>query len=92
MSDTGDIFSHHRKQSQQKRGSNRERSTQLLKDKGIFFESKNAGAHLVVVHDDKTVDFWPGTGKWRIRGTKQYRRGVFNLLKAFGLSAFDKKI
>lgn len=68
------------KQKAEKRGENRVNSAQILKERGINFESKNGGAHLIVSHNGKTVDFWPGTGKWisRIGGKG---RGVRKLLK-----------
>ena len=60
-----------------KRRSNREKSRQILLSKGIGFDEKNHGAHLIV---NGNIDFWPGTGKWRDR-TGGNGRGVFNLIK-----------
>lgn len=82
MSETCDLFKSIGKESQTRRGANRARSAQLLTDSGISFKSNNAGAHLIVTHNDTVADFWPGTGKWIIRGSGAYNRGVFNLLKA----------
>ncbi len=82
MSETGDLFKLIGEASKAKRAANRTQSTRLLTDKGIRFNSSNAGAHLIVTHNDTVVDFWPGTGKWIIRGSGEYCRGVFNLLKA----------
>jgi hypothetical protein len=69
----------------QRRAGNRESSAALLSERGIAFQSKNDGAHLVVSHAGKVADLWPGTGKYRIRrpGGKGevYRRGVFNLIR-----------
>ena len=67
----------------ERRASNRESSATLLTERGIVFEAKNSGAHLIVKHGDKVADFWPGTGKFIVRGGKQ-GRGVFNLLKKIG--------
>jgi hypothetical protein len=69
-----------------RRANNRHRSTEMLATLGVQFEIKNDGAHLIVTHDDKKVDFWPGTGKFipRKKGGKS-GRGVFNLLQLLGI-------
>lgn len=59
---------------------NRESSADMLRQAGIAFQSNNAGAHLVVNHGGVTVDFWPGTGLWCIRGSIAKHRGVNRLL------------
>lgn len=69
----------------ERRASNRDNSATILTERDVSFESKNDGAHLIVRHNGKTADFWPGTGKYSIRGTGQYRRGVFNLLRDLGV-------
>lgn len=81
MGDMGDDFRAMRKASQDKRARNREYSAKALTGAGIRYESKNGGAHLIVRHEGRTADFWPGTGKYSIRGGKQ-GRGVFNLIRA----------
>ena len=80
MGDTGEDFKAWKEQSKKKRASNRERSLELLGEKGISYKEKNGGAHLVVSGAKGVVDFWPGTGKWIARYGKQ-GRGVFNLIK-----------
>ena len=60
---------------------NRKSSAEILTERGIAFESKNDGAHLIVNAHGATFDFWPGTGKYSRRGPYGYQRGVFNLLK-----------
>lgn len=72
------------RESQVRRGENRESSAKILADRSIAFESKNMGAHLIVSHEGKVVDFWPGTGKYIPRGFGKAGRGVFNLLKVIG--------
>ena len=64
-----------------KRASNRQWSTQHLVDKGIAFQSKNKGAHLIVESPIGLIDFWPGTGKWIVRSNKKTKRGVRELIK-----------
>lgn len=70
----------------QRRATNRERSAALLTSLGVDFKSCNDGAHLIVTHEGTTVDFWPGTGKYKSRapGTP-YGRGVFHMLKLLGV-------
>lgn len=69
-----------------KRASNRDYSADLLKKNGIEFETKNGGVHLIVTHNGKIADFWPGTGKFNIRGGFGYQRGVRNLIKSLNES------
>lgn len=63
-----------------KRAENLSKSTIYLTQHGIKFESLNNGIHLKV----KDFDFWPSTGKFINRKTKQNGRGVFNLVKLLG--------
>ena len=70
-------------ESAERRAGNRDSSAALLAERGIAFESKNSGVHLIVTHGEKVADFWPGTGKFIVRGGRD-GRGVFNLLKAIG--------
>jgi hypothetical protein len=73
-----------KERSQAKRASNREQSATLLTQAGVPFETRNAGAHLIVNHGGVVCDFWPGTGLWQVRGGRQ-GRGVRNLLKAINV-------
>lgn len=81
MSDDAVMWAEYREARQQKRADNRVRSTKILVEEGIEFESKNDGAHLIVTSDGDTYDFWPGTGKWKRRGTRLFLRGIKGLLK-----------
>lgn len=67
--------------SKAKRAANRESSVRILIKRGIEFESKNAGAHLIVKHAGITVDYWPGTGKFIARNQQGKGRGIFTLIK-----------
>lgn len=74
-------------ESKERRERNREGGAEVLAKAGVSFESKNSGAHLIVTHGGKTVDFWPGTGKFIPREKNpRHGRGVFNLLKIIGAS------
>lgn len=78
---TGDYWRDVNAYRQDKRTTNRRSSARVLRDAGIAFEEKNAGAHLIVRHGDHVVDFWPGTGLWIDRATPgERRRGVFPLV------------
>lgn len=58
----------------------------------LQFEVKNDGAHLIVRHEGQTVDFWPGTGKYKPRKPgARHGRGVFNLLKLLGIDPKEHK-
>lgn len=67
--------------SKKKRANNREWSSSFLSSRGIDFESKNNGAHLIIKHGHIIADFWPGTGKWVDRAIGIYSRGVRKLVK-----------
>lgn len=53
--------------------------TEYLKDKGISFESKNNGQHLVVHSLLGTIDYWPSTNKWKVRDTGESGHGAIEL-------------
>lgn len=74
-------FQDNKKESQERRASNRTRSTAMLQEKGIPFEKKNNGYHLIVGVKPELIDFWPGTGKWTCRSTGRAGRGVFDLIR-----------
>lgn len=66
----------------EKQAHNRASSMHMLKKAGIGFERVDyAGKHLVVSHNGRTFDFWPGTGKWTERGTGKSSRGVRELIE-----------
>lgn len=81
MSELGELFGAMREASKDKREQNTDKSTQLLVDRGVNFDSNNYGRHLVIRDSGLIIDFWPSTGKWTVRESGKYRRGVFNLLK-----------
>lgn len=77
VSDT-EMWREHKRQRQDKRASNRDRSTEILVLANIKFVSKNNGAHLVVA---ERFDFWPGTGLWMERGKAKKYRGIRSLIE-----------
>jgi hypothetical protein len=80
MSDIGEMFDGWRELRREKKRSNQSNSTELLRERGVEFESKNSGVHLIVKGNGRVVDFWPSTGKYIVRGGKT-GRGVFKLLR-----------
>jgi hypothetical protein len=75
----------HRQWSRERRAGNRRNSADILRERGVDFVTRNDGAHLIVQFGTATADFWPGTGKYRVRPDGKYLRGVFNLLKDLGV-------
>jgi hypothetical protein len=63
----------------EKTASNRAWSTSYLREFGIDFVIKMGGAHLIVNHNGKTINFWPGTGLFMADGLRG--RGIMNLVK-----------
>jgi len=84
MSDMGDDWRELNAQRKQKRADNRDASVRILASAGIPFKTNNGGVHLIVYGDSLTIDFWPGTGLWEVRGTNERRRGVRHLIKRLG--------
>lgn len=80
MSDAIDFYNDLKQIKAEKRAANRSASAILLERAGVIFESKNAGAHLIVQAGRVAVDFWPGTGLWIARGSSDRRRGVRKLI------------
>jgi len=72
--------------SKAKRALYRKSSPPLLRAAGLVFTSHNEGAHLVVQAtqlEGVRVDFWPGTGLWKVRGRLHQGRGVKPLIEWF---------
>ncbi len=81
MGDMAEYFQSMRDYNKERRASNTESSTDLLRRNRVTFQSRNAGAHLVVWAGNWDVDFWPSTGLWIVRATKKRNRGVKKLIE-----------
>ena len=87
MGDQAEIWVGHRQRSAEKRASNRKTSAGVLRAQQIDFTSHNDGAHLVVADahallgHGHVIDFWPGTGLWKVRGSPREGRGVRTMIK-----------
>lgn len=80
MSELGELFHEKRIESQLRRKHNRTFSAELLTANSIAYYTNNAGVHLIV-HHVPMIDFWPGTGKWLVRGAGNPKgRGVRSLI------------
>jgi len=79
------MFTAMRVECRRRRESNRNTGPAVLKKHGVAFEVKNGGTHLIVKHGNLVADFWPGTGKYKLRSAPTYKRGVFQLLRDLGV-------
>lgn len=80
MGDVGDDYRAWCDMKRKKKIRNKSHSTQLLISKGIKFDVKNNGLHLVVYDDKEIYDFYPSTGKYSARNSNKHGRGVRNLI------------
>lgn len=78
MSELKEYFKSYREYRRDKRQSNLERSTALLKQNNIEFQSRNDGYHLLIETSKGRVNFYPSTGLYN--GALQ-GRGVKNLIE-----------
>lgn len=67
----------------------RDNAVLALQERGVAFKTKNRGYHLVIACGSGIIDFWPGTGLWRQRGTAQDNRGLDGLLARLGSMASE---
>ena len=73
-------FSEQRKARSEKRKANKEYGLEFLKCRNIPFVDMNNGAHVRLVFDGETIDFYPSTGLYILKdGTRG--RGIFTLWK-----------
>jgi hypothetical protein len=80
MSEVAEMWGDLRAMRQAKKRSNLAASTRMLLDNGLQFVTHNGGIHLTLTKGDQTIDYWPSTGLWWIRGTANKRRGIARLL------------
>lgn len=88
-----DVKPHLKEQRRERRAHNTDCSTSLLRQRGITFESKNNGHHLVIRRGLHAFDFWPSGGLWHYRTPKKTvvkGRGVFKLLAK--IASIDKTL
>ena len=81
VNEVSEMWRDYRDMKQKKKRSNLAYSTKLLTDSGLTFVSNNFGVHLVLEKNGQSIDFWPSTGLWWIRGTSNKRRGIQKLIQ-----------
>ena len=74
----------------QKRVRNYKYAINIFETNNISYLLNNNGYHLIVNHNDMVIDYWPTTGKFSIRGSGIYHRGINNLMKQLSAKG-DKK-
>ncbi len=72
----GELFADWNRAKQAKRAANRVSSADYLRQRGVSFDERNNGAHLIVCCAAGKIDFWPGTGLWIARWNGERGRGV----------------
>jgi hypothetical protein len=90
MSDMGDGYKFLKDQKKERNRLRLEYSIERLKEFDINFESKNGGFHFIIKKGMWVYDFYPSTGKYRIRGRHKvkcgrWKLGVDNLIKDMGV-------
>ena len=70
-----------KRERQERKANNSLGSRAMLKKNGFNYTEHNGGLHLVVEHNGNVADFYPTTGKFTIRGTGKWLRGVRMLCK-----------
>lgn len=93
MSDYADFSRSLRESSKHRRARNRDNGAAILREYEIVFETLNEGRHLVVRYAGHVIDYWPGTGRWIARDTRDpigEGRGVFRMLRALGIRKTKK--
>lgn len=82
MGDMRETFELMREAARRKREDNKTKSIAILTGRGVPFEVRNAGYHLVIRRPEGVVNFFPSTGRY----TGVFDgRGVFNLLREMEL-------
>ncbi len=77
----GELFADWNRAKQAKRAANRISSADYLRQRGVRFEERNNGSHLIVCCAAGKIDFWPGTGLWIARSDSARGRGVAKLVR-----------
>jgi hypothetical protein len=80
MGDMAEGWAEFRAYKQAKKRSNLAASTSLLKHNNVPFVMHNGGIHLEIRLTAEVIDYWPSTGLWWIRSSRNKRRGVHKLI------------
>lgn len=82
-SEIAEAFRAMREAEQADKARRRAEAPRILAQHDVGFRSYNDGTHLFVRGH---VDFYPGTGRWRDRDGGTRGRGIFSLLRYFGIA------
>ncbi len=85
----GELFADWNRAKQAKRAASRINSADYLRQRGVSFEERNNGAHLIVGSPAGIIDFWPGTGLWIARSDNTRGRGVAKLVRKIGAKSLS---
>jgi len=90
MGDMAEVWEGYAERSKVKRAKNREQSERILTQFKVPHSVHNHGAHIIIECAGQMIDFWPGTGKWIIRGGPDGKRGVMNLVTFYQRETKEK--
>lgn len=84
MGDMGDDFralkEFRKKRKAQRYSDSASARTEIYKE-ALDVEEKNDGQHWIVRAEKETIDFWPSSGRWIVRGKKTSGYDARSLLK-----------
>jgi hypothetical protein len=81
MSDTIEDYAAMRRHCQEENAKRRVQGEAVLKAAGVSYTAYNNGQHIVIEAGGGVFDYWPSTGRWRMRPRKG-QFGVDKLLAA----------
>lgn len=86
MNEIATLFTEMRRKTRDARTATRDFAANELRKHGIEFKSMHLGSLLIIEHNQKVVDYWPGTGRWSNRaGGKGF--GIRNLISHLGIQS-----
>ena len=80
MGDAADSFRAIKALRQYERAQKRESAPAQLTAANICYRSFNDGAHMRIYAKGFDIDFWPGTGRWKVCGSDKSRHGIESLI------------
>jgi len=67
MGDMREDYDAYRAHSRGKKEKRYEQALIALAVENIHYVKKNDGVHLIINRENHTIDYWPTTGKWKVR-------------------------
>lgn len=78
----GEFYAGLRQERQERGAERRDHAPRVLAEEGVnIARIENNGAHIIIHHAAQHVDFWPASGLWIVRETKERRRGLWPLIR-----------